>query len=107
MDFLTLLKTRPEVKDDKIDNKKDEIKYQGDSTFNLEQVQFKKGENVRIIYLEDSGLNYYKGYNGVIKDSLISNNHCMVILDAVNSTSPIKFPKSHIIKWCPYSNIEL
>lgn len=103
MDFFKLLKTKTEVKTDSIKCEKNH----NENTFDLEQVQFRKGENVRIIYLKNSDLNYYKGYNGIIRESIASNDYCMVILEALNSSYPIKFPKSHFIKWCPYTNIEL
>jgi len=130
MDFFSLLKTKPKVEinieppkieigsiiqkindgTDKQDNKQDnKQEYEQDikNTFNLEQVKFKKGETIRVIYLEKSSLNDYKGYNGVIRDSLVGSDTCMVMLEALNSGSAIRFPKKHIIKWCSLTNTEL
>lgn len=75
--------------------------------FNLEIIQFKKGETIKVVRLENSILNIYKGYIGTIRDSQKDSNTCMVILDGLNSVTAIKFPKTHLIKWCPYTNTEL
>jgi hypothetical protein len=75
--------------------------------FNLEEVQFRKGDPIKVVRLENSILNQYKGYNGIIREYQKNNDSCMVTLEALNSGAPIRFPKKHLIKWCPYTNTEL
>lgn len=72
--------------------------------FNLEEIEFRKGETIKVVRLENSILNIYKGYIGTIRDSQKGSNICMVILDALNSGAAIRFPKTHLVKWCPYTN---
>jgi hypothetical protein len=75
--------------------------------FNLEEVQFRKGETIKVVRLENSILNQYKGYIGTIRDSQKSSDTCMVVLDALNSGASIRFPKKHLVKWCPYTNTQI
>lgn len=135
MDFFKLLKNKPktdetielpkvehpvvdikEVIDKKDDYKRtninDRSKYENKNTndvsfYNLQQIEFKKGENIMVIKFEDSPLNYYKGYIGIIRTSLKSSDTCMITLDALNSGAAIRFPKKHLVKWCPYTNTQL
>lgn len=135
MDFFKLLKNKPktdetielpkvehpvidinEVIDKKDDYKRtiinDRSKYENENTndvsfYNLQQIEFKKGENIMVIKFEDSPLNYYKGYIGIIRTSLKSSDTCMITLDALNSGAAIRFPKKHLVKWCPYTNTQL
>ena len=75
--------------------------------FNLEEVQFRKGETIKVVRLENSILNQYKGYIGTIRDARKGSDICMVVLDALNSGAAIRFPKTHLVKWCPYTNTNL
>lgn len=75
--------------------------------FNLEEIEFRKGETIKVLRLENSILNVYKGYIGTIRDSQKGNDTCMVVLDALNSGAAIRFPKTHLVKWCPYTNTNL
>ena len=63
--------------------------------FNLEEVQFRKGDPIKVVRLENSILNQYKGYNGIIREYQKNNDSCMVTLEALNSGAAIKFPKKH------------
>jgi len=75
--------------------------------FNLEEIEFRKGETIKVVRLENSILNQYKGYIGTIRDSQKGSDTCMVVLDALNSGAAIRFPKKHLLKWCPYTNTEI
>lgn len=77
------------------------------SIFNLEEIEFRKGETIKVVRLENSILNQYKGYIGTIRDSQKSSDTCMVVLDALNSGAAIRFPKTHLVKWCPYTNTQI
>ena len=128
MDFFKLLKTKPEtiletiseeipeiiilpINDTIIDKKIERVIPETTLETKLEtiqetveEIQFKKGENISIIYMKNSQLNHYKGYNGVIRDALINSDYCTVMLEALNSGSSIRFSKNQVIKWCPYTN---
>ena len=65
------------------------------SQINTEFIKYKKGDFVRIIYLENSPLNYYKGYNGEIKTYAFGCDHANIMLEAINSSMFIKFPINH------------
>lgn len=75
--------------------------------FNLEEIEFRKGETIKVVRLENSILNVYKEYIGTIRDSQKGSDTCMVVLDALNSGAAIRFPKTHLVKWCPYTNTNL
>jgi hypothetical protein len=137
MDFFSLLKNKPKVDETleppKVETPKIEIrlskskekiivdecqiedeektvtncKKETTPLFNLEEIEFKKGDTVRVIRLENSSLNHYKGYNGVIRDSQKDSASCMVLLEALNYGAAIKFPKTHLIKWCQYTNTQI
>lgn len=66
--------------------------------FNLEEIEFIKGETIKVVRLENSILNQYKGYIGTIRDSQKGSDTCMVVLDALNSGAAIRFPKKHLLK---------
>lgn len=75
--------------------------------YNLEEVEFRKGETIKVTRLENSILNVYKGYIGTIRDSQKGSDCCTVVLNALNSGTAIRFPKKHLLKWCPYTNTEI
>lgn len=79
-------------------------KFKENVPFDLEEIEFRKGETIKVVRLENSMLNVYKGYIGTIRDSQKEKDSCMVILDALNSGAAIKFSKKHLVKWCPYTN---
>lgn len=83
------------------------IQDENKTLFKMDQVQFRKGDTIRVVRLENSDINQYKGYNGTIKECQGQSEFCTVILDAVNSGAAIRFPKSHLRKWCMYTNTEL
>lgn len=83
------------------------IQDENKTLFKMDQVQFRKGDTIRVVRLENSDINQYKGYNGTIKECQGQSAFCTVILDAVNSGAAIRFPKSHLRKWCMYTNTEL
>lgn len=67
-------------------------------TDGLARVHFKRGDFVRVVRVPDSPLNIWKGYNGEIKDYVKGTEHAMVVLEALNAHSPIRFPINHLIK---------
>lgn len=134
MDFFKLLKTKSEIKHEinpetnfeiaiKTKNEIKEPKEIKNETniinclnnklnqdvpiFDLEQVQFKKGETICVVRFETSILNVYKGYIGSVRDGLIGSDYCLVVLDGINSGTVIKFHKKHLIKCCPYTKTEI
>jgi hypothetical protein len=65
------------------------------SQINTEFIKYKKGNFIRIIYLENSPLNHYKGYNGEIRMYTFGCDHANIMLEAINSNMFIKFPIKH------------
>jgi len=69
--------------------------------FNLEHkavnLDFKIGDLVKIIRLENSYLNVYKGYNGEIKLYRKGNKTAILFLEARNNINFIVFPIEHFI----------
>jgi len=59
---------------------------------------YKKGDFIRIIHLENSPLNNYKGYNGEIRQYVKNSEHAYIVLEAINNSASIKFPVKHFIK---------
>lgn len=114
MDFLQFLKSNPDPKpqfqkestnclDDTINNgtlhsdvkfdtyTQDSGKQHVDSNF----IQYKKGDFIRIVHVENSIHNFYKGYNGEIRTYTSGSDTATVTLEALNSTTPIKFSIKH------------
>lgn len=60
-----------------------------------QEVEFKRGDFVKIIRLEDSPLNVYKGYNGEIKEYIYRSNSAYIVLEAMGYPRRIKFPLGH------------
>ena len=64
---------------------------------NFIELFYKKGDLVKIVYLEGSVLNYFKGYNGEIKMYTKNAEFAYLNLEALNNTTPIRFPLIHFI----------
>jgi len=58
--------------------------------------KFKKGDFVKIVYVKDSLLNYYKGYIGEIREYRQNQDFAIVFLHAINAVTYIKFPLGHL-----------
>ena len=102
LDKKTVINDRGKLKENTLNT--DCVRGQGTPLFNLEEIEFRKGETIKVVRLENSILNVYKAYIGTIRDSQKGSDTCMVILDALNSGGAIRFPKTHLVKWCPYTN---
>lgn len=61
------------------------------------QQNFKRGDFVKIIRLEGSNLNVYKGYFGEIKEYIQRSDSAYIILEAMSYPRPIKFPLGHFV----------
>ena len=64
----------------------------------ITEPEFKKGDFVKIVYMKDSILNNYKGYNGEIRNYVRNSDVAYVTLEAINGSQSIKFPVKHFIK---------
>lgn len=102
MDFLQFLKSNQSNDNDKyastqvslnVKSAQQQQQQQEDTISDF--VQYKKGDFIFIIYLENSPLNCYKGYIGEIKTYTIGSDNANVTLEALNSTTTIKFPIKH------------
>jgi transcription antitermination factor NusG len=60
-----------------------------------QDVEFKRGDFVKIIRLEGSPLNVYKGYNGEIKEYIYRSDSAYIVLEAMTYPRRIKFPLGH------------
>lgn len=56
----------------------------------------RKGNIVKVIRLENSELNYYKGYIGEVRDYKKDQNHALIFLHARNNNVVISFPLTHL-----------
>ena len=56
----------------------------------------RKGNIVKVIRLENSELNYYKGYIGEVRDYKKDQNHALIFLHARNNNVVISFPLKHL-----------
>ena len=111
MDFKDFLKKNKfENFDNKLDKKDEFIDKNFESTDSFIEkkllveeplmnfTEFKKGDFIKIIYLKDSALNYYKGYFGEIKSYTKNSKNVYILLDAINSNRELEFPITHLIK---------
>jgi len=57
----------------------------------------RKGSMVKIIYVENSLLNTYKGYNGEIKNFKSGQDFALVFLHGIQHKCIIKFPLKHLM----------
>ena len=57
----------------------------------------KRGDFIRVIRMQNSDLNNYKGYFGEIRDYKKGQDYAMVTLHALNNFSSIKMPLEHFI----------
>lgn len=64
----------------------------------IENENFNKGDLVRIVRLENSRLNVFKGYYGEIKSYKKGSKTASIFLEAVNSGSLTIFPINHFVK---------
>jgi transcription antitermination factor NusG len=76
---------------------KEILKEQEDS-FSNNFIEFKRGDLVRIIRLENSYLNVYKGYNGEIKVYRKGNKTASLFLETRNNANFIVFPIEHFVR---------
>jgi hypothetical protein len=59
-------------------------------------IRLLKGSSITVIYLENSAMNCYKGYHGILKS--ITNGNCgLVALEAINSGRLIKIPLEQLV----------
>lgn len=63
-----------------------------------EREVFKRGDFVKIIRLEDSPLNVYKGYFGEIKEYIQRSDSAYIVLEAMAYPRRIKFPLGHFVR---------
>ena len=61
----------------------------------IEPMTLQKGMMVRIVYLENSYYNYYKGYLGEIKSFSKNNEYAYIHLHACASLKIIHLPIAH------------
>jgi hypothetical protein len=68
---------------------------------NIEQnhLYIKRGDIVKIVNVQNSLLNVYKGYIGEIKNYKKDQDFALVFLHAPTSVNIIKFPLLHLIKY--------
>jgi hypothetical protein len=59
------------------------------------EINFKRGDFVKIIRLEGSPLNVYKGYYGEIKEYIYRSDSAYIVLEAMAYPRRIKFPLGH------------
>lgn len=59
----------------------------------------RKGDFVKVIKLENSELNHYKGYIGEIRDYKKDQSHALIFLHARNTNNYILFPLKHLEKY--------
>lgn len=59
----------------------------------------RKGDFVKVIKLENSELNHYKGYIGEIRDYKKDQSHALIFLHARNTNKYILFPLKHLEKY--------
>lgn len=59
---------------------------------------FRVGDTIQIVKVENSYLNHYKGYVGEIKEYRVGNTHALVVLHAMIHLRKIKFPIKHLVK---------
>ena len=57
----------------------------------------RKGSMVKIIYVKNSLLNSYKGYNGEIKNFKSGQDFALVFLHGIQHKCIIKFPLKHLM----------
>jgi uncharacterized protein YaiL (DUF2058 family) len=66
-----------------------------DSNLNIYK-NLRKGNMVKIIRLQNSELNYYKGYIGEVRDYKKDQTHALIFLHAKNNNITISFPLTHL-----------
>lgn len=62
-----------------------------------ERETFKKGDICKIIRLENSHNNIFKGYHAEIKEYKLYTDYCLVYIPATNNMTKIKIHKDHLI----------
>lgn len=99
MDFKDFLK-KNKLDDNNTLDTLDTLDNNLDNTIQVQMnfTEFKKGDFIKIIYLQDSPLNYYKGYFGEIKSYIKNAKNAYILLDAINSNRELEFPITHLIK---------
>ena len=65
---------------------------------NIHEDNFKKDDRIRIVYVKDSKLNTYKGYNGEIKHYIKDASEAIIILEALPYPRTMSFPIIHFSK---------
>jgi hypothetical protein len=73
---------------------------QNNNQYNLSTYKnIRKGDFVKVIKLENSVLNHYKGYIGEIRDYKRDQSHALIFLHARNTNNYILFPLKHLEKY--------
>jgi hypothetical protein len=84
--------------------KNDDKKLKTDQTIDIDREQVSvyknimKGDMVKIVRIEGSLLNSYKGYVGEIREYKRDQNTAVVFLHSISSNNRIRFPIDHFIK---------
>lgn len=83
-------------------NIEQDLKQSSDTIENSNLSTYKnirKGNFVKIIKLENSELNYYKGYIGEIRDYKKDQSHALIFLHSRHNNNYISFPLTHLQKY--------
>lgn len=62
---------------------------------------FKQGDFIRVVHMNNSAANCYKGYIGEIRAYRKGQDHALISLNALNSSVYIKMPLEHFVKMNP------
>jgi len=102
-------KIKQPINNKDLTNKKNEISQEISSQNKQEQhhdqynlstyKNIRKGDFVKVIKLENSELNHYKGYIGEIRDYKKDQTHALIFLHARNTNNYILFPLKHLEKY--------
>ena len=90
----TLPMSNPSVRQGTLPN--NDVNKRQSLDLDMVKPEFRRGEFVKIIYMKDSILNNYKGYNGEIRE--FNGEYAYITLEATNSCQRIRFPINHFIK---------
>ena len=119
MDFLQFLENSSKIKNDsksdktiiitnkdkenakkKSNNSKNDVENEDEFTEpkHINYQNLKKGDHVKIVYLENSPFNYYKGYIAEIREYIKGAEHAFVCLPAQNTQNKLKISIKQFIK---------
>ena len=94
--IITNEKTNKLLSDEKKSIEEDSIQEKVQETTVYKNI--KKGDFVKIIYMENSILNTYKGYIGEIKEYRKDMDSAVIFLHCITSFTSLRFPIEHFIK---------